>query len=879
MNRLVTFLPPLVVASLAVCSFAGAQHFELARHRHLPEPLPNHRPAMAASADFDLDGDLDLVMTNGGIDVIWNDGEGRFSRTGPPLTGSGPFGNTGPIAVGDIDGDGDADILGAGGNFFGITVPHVVLRNDGGTFTDVTAQQWVATPWISTDIALFDFDGDADLDIVTCNSSSGHCGSGVFDPGSQPNRLWLNDGLGTFAGAPGRLPNPLASWTGVATGDIDGDGDTDLVFASAGGCTWAPPGALWLFRQNASGVAAHVPGAIPAPPGSYTSVRLFDADNDGDRDVAATSSTGVHVFVNSGSGTFVAGFGPPGLQVSSLALLDLDNDGRTDLLGARAPTLQGSGPGPMSYWRNTPSVFVDQTALAVEDAALAPRALHVFDADGDGDLDVWGAAEPQPYLWWNDGQGRLRQTCGTDLGTDYLDSATAPSFAFADIDGDGDLDATIVRPQGTLRRVLLVENDGTSLGPERSMLPAASAATAGIVSCIDFDHDGDLDVHVGNGCCAGLAALQDRMFRNDGWTFVDVTASALPADTSDDRHATVGDVDGDGNDDLLLGDAGIRWLRGNGAGTFADATGLLPATPGQCTGLGLADFDRDGDRDIVWTTSGLLPGAVHILRNDLPAAFVDVGPSLVAVNGVTSLALLDVDGDAWVDLVVSTAAGLQLFRNVAGAFVDETAARLPATTAGPQVAAGDLDGDGQVDLIVRLSPYDLYDVLRNTAGVFTWAPDALVPGSVRDSLPAIGDVDRDGDADYLSAGGVVRGRARHLVAAVPSRLGRRGSLLLQAHAGDGANVQLGLLFLATQLAAPPVVLPGVGVVFLEPSTAWLHSLHVLPPTGGETNVDYLVPTNPTLLGAPLFAQAAYVHTFPASGSLRTGNYARLTPRL
>jgi hypothetical protein len=874
MNRVCTLLSPFVV-----CSLAMAQHFELARHRHMPAPLPNQRPVMAAAADLDLDGDLDLVMTNGGIEVIWNDGEGRFVRTGPPLTGSGPFGHMGPIAVGDIDGDGDADIVGAGYDFFGIVVPHVVLRNDGGAFTNVTAQQWVAVPWISSDIALFDFDGDTDLDIVTCNASRGHCGSGVFDPGSQPNRLYLNNGQGSFFGAPGRLPNPLAAWTGVATGDVDADGDTDLVFASATGCGWAPAGGLWLFRQNASGIAAHEPGALPTPPGSYTSVRMLDADNDGDLDVATTSSVGVQVFVNSGSGQFTAALAPPGLQVSSLAALDLDNDGRIDLLGARAPTLQGSEPGPMSYWRNTPAVFVDETALAVDDAALAPAALHVFDADGDGDLDVWGAAEPQPYLWWNDGQGHLRQTCATDLGADYLDSSDAPSFAFADIDGDGDLDATIIRPQGTQRRVLLIENDGMSLGPAARLLPPAAAATAGAVSCIDFDHDGDLDVHVGNGCCSSLAAMQDRMFRNDGWTFVDVTASALPIDMADDRQAAVGDIDGDGNDDLVLGALGLRLLRGTGAGTFVEATGTLPAGNVQCTGVGLIDFDHDGDRDIVWTASPSLPGAVHILRNDWPAPFVDVGPSLVPVNSASSLALLDVDADTWTDLVVSTGAGLQLFRNVAGTFVDETAARLPPTAGSLHVRAGDLDGNGHVDLIVRLLPNDSYDVLRNTAGVFALAPNLVPPGTLRENLPAIGDVDRDGDPDYLSSGGVVRSRLRHLVNAVPPRLGRRGSLVLQAHAGDGTNVQLGLLFLAPQLAVLPVVLPAAGVVFLDVATSALHSVHVLLPTGGEAEVGYIVPPDPTLLGAPLFAQAAFLHTFPASGALHLSNYARLEARL
>src|SRR5262245_24028844 len=354
--------------SIGSCGVLMAQHFELARHRQLP--APNLGTIAVASGDLDGDGDRDLLFIDGGLDVAWNDGEGRFVRSQPPLPLSPLASIFGvPIVVGDIDNDGDPDVLVGQSTWSPLNpqIPAHLFRNDAGTLVDATATQWAANVGPTAKLLLVDFDGDGDLDLVTCClSSPGDCGAMSWQPGALENQVWLNDGTGHFAVAPARLPNNLAVNTDVAAGDVDLDGDVDLVFSSFSLCSWPPPGVLRLFRRNSSGVAVEAPGAIPAATGYWRSVVLFDRDNDGDLDIAAANSYGsaalgggVFFFDNVG-GTFVAAGSLVDSSAAALTVVDFDLDGRRDLLLARR-SIESGIEAPRCL-RNTPAAFVDVTS-------------------------------------------------------------------------------------------------------------------------------------------------------------------------------------------------------------------------------------------------------------------------------------------------------------------------------------------------------------------------------------------------------------------------------------------------------------------------------------------------------------------------------------
>ncbi|MBL8969625.1 MAG: VCBS repeat-containing protein [Myxococcales bacterium] len=309
----------------------------------------------------------------------------------------------------------------------------------------------------------------------------------------------------------------------------------------------------------------------------------------------------------------------------------------------------------------------------------------------------------------------------------------------------------------------------------------ATAATIGAtkewsnkLELADINGDGLVDILFANGAGYSSAegAEQSRVFLNQGAgkPFKEVSAQVLP-NKGQTRVIKARDINNDGKVDLLVGNSfgNQSWLYlGDGDGGFTDNTAKLPQQLAGIGDLELGDVDDDGDLDIVLADWGPgdagADGAVtQLWLGDGAGGFTDATASnmpQVKVSWSWELDLADVDNDYDLDVLVSckTCSGSFLFHNDgAGQFTDASD-QLPQFGNNYEFEPIDLDGDDFVDLIT------INDGPGNTEHIFLgdgmggfddatadlWPADANVPGD--DNMVAFLDVDSDGDADFVIAG-------------------------------------------------------------------------------------------------------------------------------
>ena len=230
-------------------------------------------------------------------------GPGTFFPGSDPGVGSGPQ----SVAVGDVDNDGDLDLLVANANDGTVSVR---LNNGAGIFGGGSDPAVGSSP---SSVALGDVDGD--LDLLTANATA------------NTVSVRLNNGAGVFGG--GSNPAVGSGPVGVAVGDVDGDGDLDLLTANINNST------VSVRLNNGSGTFGG--GSDTAVGSGPVGVVVGDVDKDGDLDLlTANSGDGtVSVRLNNGSGAFGGGstLNVAGLP-QSVAVGDVNGDGDLDLLTA-----------------------------------------------------------------------------------------------------------------------------------------------------------------------------------------------------------------------------------------------------------------------------------------------------------------------------------------------------------------------------------------------------------------------------------------------------------------------------------------------------------------------------------------------------------------
>ncbi len=331
--------------------------------------------------------------------------------------------------------------------------------------------------------------------------------------------------------------------------------------------------------------------------------------------------------------------------------------------------------------------------------------------------------------------------------------------AFADFDGDGDLDLAVSYHDGAIR---LYRNDaGTFVEKGAAQgVPAAGPEVRGL-SWGDFDGDGDPDLYAGLSGEEGVPA-RNLLFRNEGGgAFVESAAGlGLAFLDAHSRQANWVDYDNDGDLDLFSAQrsATNRMFRNDG-GKFVDVSEALALDdPRRTVGSCWFDMDEDGDLDVFQANQQADKDALY--RND-GARFVDIAPQLqmhqperTLAQGGVGCTVGDYDNDGRLDLFVATYGPTLLYRNLGGGNFRELAAEAGVRLDLHAVGAswGDVDNDGDLDLFVAgyvdgADSRSRDHLFLNDGGKFVDVLGGDSPLHASDHGVQWADFDRDGDLD------------------------------------------------------------------------------------------------------------------------------------
>lgn len=782
------------------------------------------------TADIDNDGDLDVVTAASIINTIaWyeNDGTEQPTFIRHVVTNTADFATA--VFVGDLDNDGDLDILSASAEDDTIAW----YENDGATTPSFTKIVVSNIADFATSVTVGDMDGDGDLDILSAS---------LFD---DVVAWYENDGAAdpTFT----RIVITTATngaYT-LAVGDMEGDGDLDIFSTSRYDDTVS-----WF--ENDGGIdPLFTERIISTSVNNATDVSFGDLDGDGDYDIAASSRDDDTIawFENNGGSnpTFtkiVLTNAADGAR--RVSIVDIDGDGDLDIFAV------SNYDDTVSWFENDGAIAPSFTEQVVTHSADGANGISVGDIDGDGDLDMFLASTNDDTIAWYEAITKLQVTTvspvaqAISIATDssitidftttldpttinldsilitgsqtgiiegtlsgggtailqfdplsnfkpgevitvvlttnlsseegsFLQQPTMFSFVvqtaslsspvsyidhtvttvldyvteinLADVDNDGDLD--IVSSSANDDTIAWFENDGDPVNPfftKNTITLTANVATSVVVA--DLDNDGDLDV-------VSSSSQDDTVawYENDG--NADPTFTKIIITTTADWAfiVAVGDLDNDGDLDIISGsqsDQTLAWFENDGATDPSFSQNVISTTVSGIHDVSMGDLDNDGDLDILVATQ--YDNTVSWYENN-GATHPSFIKNIITTNAMTvkSVSLGDLDNDGDLDVLSTSTADntIAWYENDGATNPIFTKIVISSTVSDLlTVNVGDVDGDGDLDVLVaNVNTFDYYE--NDGALNPTFAKILITSNSNSTSSIVGGDVDNDGDLDIV----------------------------------------------------------------------------------------------------------------------------------
>ncbi|MEZ4458380.1 MAG: VCBS repeat-containing protein [bacterium] len=658
--------------------------------------------------DFDRDGVMDVAYSiNSATASAMYVMKGGFNATSGDFSLSPFYASTAAtrgadLDVGDCDGDGDLDIVVVGQSGSGNALR--VFVNGSGGFTETVTTS--PGPGVATSVALGDVDGDGVLDVAATRNASGvSLFKGNGDCTFETPARWVSPGM--FSGA------SLTFYNG-------GGGDVELAVAHDNGVTVMrdfSPG-LWKYRDVA---------AVPALTGNNIDKAVFGNWNLAPADRMLTSND--TFLMAPGAFPNYAAEAKAFPSTSDVTWCDVDTDGMVD------------------------NVIID----------IAGTSLEFWTAsDTTGPTDAFGPPA---------GYNMVRVECGgftrsgptqllmvlKDMGGQYRFGMVSPQdsalmqrknvgfgFAMTDLRG-ADVNADGYEDLMAFGNGVARYYRNAASGPLTNVGMSNGLTKYTSVPMGDFDGDGDID-----GFVLSEGNEPPTLKRFNGTTFTETTVGAAAGQLL----AGVGvDLNGDGWLDIAgcRGNApsGFSYLLADGTDGDLSANSYVNVSGISCADIEAADFDSDGDLDLVTAGPDLI-----VYENKL-----DVSGGFVAHTATTSaydrVAIIALNTDKLPDLVVGGSGGISLYRTVNTTFnFAQQTWTTSASTNINDIEVGDINGDKLDDFVVASGTAGesiVYTRDRGSALSFSEAGHVTVAAGALAAV-ALLDLDRDGDLDIATGG-------------------------------------------------------------------------------------------------------------------------------
>ncbi|GAA3620157.1 T9SS type A sorting domain-containing protein [Flavivirga jejuensis] len=649
--------------------------------------------------DLDGDGDLDIVCSLDTVGLgpnkigwITNLGDGNFSDFNEIEEFFTYIGN---IEISDIDGDNDIDILLH--QFEGV----VWYENlDGlGTFTNLDVVIPPLDSFTSGIFMLEDVNDDSKIDIV------------LYDPSLNQISWYENLGNMTFSAALPFHENLTSSPYVLKKVDIDGDTNADFIASSYNNLIWYEFDGIGELSQTIISIEGY----------NADNLISTDFDSDGDQDLLGAHKGSLFWLENNdGMGTFSI---PKIIDYKNcsfcsntrdrLATGDFDGNGTIDVI----TSLFSSTIGTIYKYSNLDGQGTFDSRKIISEYPFID-SIESIDIDNDGDLDLLSKNYFYTSIYRNlDGNGNFGRKEALS-GSDYLKDSEP-----IDVDNDGDLDIVSIREEPNADLVWYENIDGSGIFKNAQVINSTIEINLGTtvsdIAAGDIDKDGYQDFVL-------VQYKEDETVywlrnENGSGTF----SSPIEVGTNVDSPGSVqlGDIDGDGDLDVVVFEAYypnlVKWFENaDGNGSFAPAV-ILPniiATRGIC----LEDLDQDNDLDVITFGKDIKWHENTDGTGNFSAPMLIGNPN----EFIQFVEITDLDGDFDKDIVWKSWGkdGILWYENLTGN--EDFSAEIPIfitnrTSVNPATALGDFNGDFKVD-IAHSDTFEYY------VGSSTYTPDRLI---------------------------------------------------------------------------------------------------------------------------------------------------------